>query len=110
MSPHTVSNYQRQLEKICIDVGLDDWSYLTTDTVKKVLQHAKMQGLSSRSINLRLTVLRTFCRFLVAKQVLPNNPVDTIQSVKQNKKNGGKRKAGPPSKKSKASRSKPKRK
>lgn len=85
LSAHTVKNYQRQLDKIASDLNLTDWSVLTTDIAKRVLQFAKKDKLSPRSINLRLTVLRNFCRFLVKKKILSSNPIDSIHSVKQNK-------------------------
>ncbi|MGB3725751.1 MAG: tyrosine recombinase XerC [Glaciecola sp.] len=85
MSLHTVSNYRRQLQRIVTDLQLTSWQNLSSTKCKEMLYHAKNQGLSSRSINLRLTVFRNFCRYLVKQEVLNSNPVDTIHSVKQNK-------------------------
>lgn len=85
LSEHTVSNYERQLRKVAQDLQLSDWSLLTPDNAKRVLHYAKRAKLSARSINLRLTVLRNFCRYLVKKKVLLSNPLDAIHSVKQNK-------------------------
>lgn len=85
LSSHTVANYERQLTRISQSLGIDDWSALTVDIAKRVLAFANKEGLSARSINLRLSVFRTFCRYLVKKKVLAHNPLDAIHSVKQNK-------------------------
>lgn len=85
LSPYTVKNYQRQLEAVVSQTRIESWQNLTPTIAKRVLQQSHQQGLSSRSINLRLTVLRNFCRYLVKKNLIKNNPLDTIHSVKQNK-------------------------
>lgn len=85
LSPHTLSNYQRQLLKIAQDIKISDWKLLSTDIAKRVLMAAQKDRLSARSINLRLTVFRTFCHFLVKKKVLKSNPLEAIHSVKQDK-------------------------
>lgn len=85
LSSHTLSNYQRQLYKIAEDIKIQKWQSLTADIAKRVLMAAQKDKLSARSINLRLTVFRTFCRYLVKKKVLQTNPLDAIHSVKQDK-------------------------
>jgi integrase/recombinase XerC len=85
LSPHTVKNYQRQLETVVKQTKLIAWPDLTPNIAKRVLQQGNKDGLSARTINLRLTVLRNFCRYLVKQKVLTNNPLDAIHAVKQNK-------------------------
>lgn len=85
LSPHTIKSYTRQLESVVKDTRINQWSELSPVIAKRVLQQANKDGLSSRSINLRLTVLRNFCRFLVHKKAIKTNPIDAIHSVKQNK-------------------------
>lgn len=85
LSPHTVKSYTRQLQSIATNTKLIEWTELTPTIAKRILQQAHREGLSARSINLRLTVLRNFCRFLVHKKVLKANPLDAIHAVKQNK-------------------------
>ncbi|MFT4653471.1 MAG: integrase/recombinase XerC [Patiriisocius sp.] len=85
LSPHTVKSYTRQLQTVVKHIRISTWTQLTPIIAKRILQQANKEGLSARTINLRLTVLRNFCRFLVKKKVLPNNPLDNIHSVKQNK-------------------------
>jgi integrase/recombinase XerC len=85
LSSYTVKNYQRQLEAVLSQTRIEMWQDLTPTIAKRVLQQSHQQGLSARSINLRLTVLRNFCRYLVKKKLIKTNPLDTIHSVKQNK-------------------------
>ncbi len=85
LSHHTVNNYQRQLFTIVKQIQLNDWSELTPNKAKLVLLKASNAGLSARSINLRLSVIRSFCNFLVRSKRLKNNPLDAIHAVKQNK-------------------------
>jgi integrase/recombinase XerC len=85
LSPHTVKSYTRQLSAVVKHIKLSAWTELTPTIAKRVLQQAHKDGLSPRSINLRLTVLRNFCRYLVKKKVISSNPLDAIHSVKQNK-------------------------
>lgn len=85
LSPHTIKSYLTQLETIVEHTQLSAWTDLTPTIAKRIMQQANRQGLSARTINLRLTILRNFCRFLVKKKVIPNNPLDAIHGVKQNK-------------------------
>jgi integrase/recombinase XerC len=85
LSAHTVKSYTRQLQSVVKHIKINAWTELTPILVKRILQQAHKEGLAARSINLRLTVLRNFCKFLVQKKVLSNNPLDAIHSVKQNR-------------------------
>ena len=85
LSEHTRSNYQRQILSALPDLNINKWSELTGDHVKMMLMHCSKAKLSTRSINLRLSVLRNFCEFMVTREYLRNNPVAAIQSLKQSK-------------------------
>ena len=83
LSPHTLSNYRRQLTYIATTLSLEDWSGLTPADVKRVLSSSKREGQHARSIALRLSALRTFCRYLIDQEQLFSNPVEGIQAPKQ---------------------------
>lgn len=85
LSPHTVKNYHRQLLVVVEQLGISDWRKLDSSRAKQILLEAHKQGLSARSINLRLSIVRGFCQFLLAKKYIVTNPLDGIHSVKQNK-------------------------
>lgn len=85
LSEHTCKNYQRQILSALDDLNISNWTDLSPDHVKMMLMHCSKAKLSTRTINLRLSVLRNFCEFMVTKEYLSNNPVATIQSLKQSK-------------------------
>ncbi|WP_412972558.1 tyrosine recombinase XerC [Glaciecola sp. MF2-115] len=85
LSEHTCKNYQRQIISASKDLNINSWSDLTAGHIKMMLMHCSKAKLSTRTINLRLTVLRNFCEFMVSKEYLSNNPVAAIQSLKQSK-------------------------
>lgn len=85
LSELTCKNYQRQILSALNDLNIVSWTDLTPDHIKMMLMHCSKAKLSTRTINLRLTVLRNFCEFMVSKEYLSNNPVAAIQSLKQSK-------------------------
>ena len=84
-SPHTVENYRRQIEYTADILAIDNWQQVTSSDIKRVMTQSKKDGASARSIALRLSALRSFFRFLIARKQVPTNPVDTIQAPKQAK-------------------------
>ncbi|XOV80443.1 MAG: tyrosine recombinase XerC [Aestuariibacter sp.] len=85
LSVKTQENYQRQLEVICRQLTLSGWSGLTTQDVQQILASARRQNLSARSIALRLSALRSFCKFLVSQGILSHNPAKSVSAPKQGK-------------------------
>ena len=83
LSPKSQESYLRQLNTIAEQLNIEQWSELTTTHVKQVLSHARKQGLSPRSISLRLSALRAFCQFLVGQGQLAQNPAKAVQAPKQ---------------------------
>lgn len=83
LSAKTIENYQRQLLVIIDGLTIKSWQDLTTNHVKRVLAQARRQDLSAKSIALRLSALRSFCRFLVTQGVLPQNPAKAVSAPKQ---------------------------
>lgn len=85
LSAHTLSNYRRQLTDVATLLALDNWVSVTPNDVKRVMASAKQNGLSSRSIALKLSAMRTFYRFLINKHQTTSNPVEGIRAPKQGK-------------------------
>lgn len=85
LSEHTCKNYQRQLSASLDSLNITNWQQLTNDHIKMLLLQCSQKGLSTRTINLRLTVLRTFCEYLIKQGHLQHNPVASVQSLKQAK-------------------------
>lgn len=85
LSPKTLENYSRQLQKVAEILPIDDWSQLQTEHIRNVLNKARVQRLSASSIALRLSALRTFCQYLVHMRVLTLNPASGVQAPKRGK-------------------------
>ncbi|MBF7073645.1 tyrosine recombinase XerC [Glaciecola sp. MH2013] len=85
LSEHTCKNYQRQLIASLPLLNISHWQQLTPDHIKMLLVQCSQAKLSTRTINLRLSVLRTFCDYLIKHGHLQHNPVISIQSLKQSK-------------------------
>tara|TARA_R110000744_G_scaffold92747_1_gene179398 strand:- start:854 stop:1750 length:897 start_codon:yes stop_codon:yes gene_type:complete len=83
LAAKSIENYRRQLASICQALTITDWLELTVDHVRQVLNQARRQGLSPRSISLRLSALRGYCAYLVELEVLSSNPAKAVQAPKQ---------------------------
>lgn len=84
-SPHTLSNYQRQLQAVCqllVQKGLGAWQEVDASVIRWLMAQSHKQGLSAKSIGLRLVVLRQFFSFLVQKGELTVNPAIGIKAPK----------------------------
>lgn len=85
LSAKTCENYSRQLHAIQQHLSLSDWSQLRESHTRDLSNHARKQGLSPRSIALRLSALRTFCRYLIREGVLDHNPANAVKAPKTGK-------------------------
>ena len=85
LAPKSIDSYRRQLAVVVANVPCQDWRNLSIADVRQVLNDARRQGLSPRSIALRLSALRSFCAYLLSQNVILINPAKTIQAPKQGK-------------------------
>ena len=68
LSPHTDSSYTRDLKALiafCDVAGLKDWSALDSAHIRSFAAHSHAKGLSPRSIQRRLSAVRSFYEFLL---------------------------------------------
>ena len=68
LSAHTDQSYARDLAalvKFCDREGIDDWSALDSQHVRRFAAHSHGSGLAPRSIQRRLSALRSFYNFLL---------------------------------------------
>jgi integrase/recombinase XerC len=68
LSPHTDSNYTRDLKalvKFCERLGLNDWGTLDSQHIRAFAAHSHAGGLSPRSVQRRLSAVRSFYEFLL---------------------------------------------
>ena len=89
VSPHTLSNYQRQLARVTAilqGAGITQWQQVTASVVRYVVaQSSKQDGLKEKSLALRLSALRRFLTYLVQQGELKVNPATGISAPKQAK-------------------------
>ena len=89
VSPHTLSNYQRQLARVTAilqGAGITQWQQVTASVVRYVVaQSSKQDGLKEKSLALRLSALRRFLSYLVQQGELKVNPATGISAPKQAK-------------------------
>jgi integrase/recombinase XerC len=85
LSPHTLSNYQRDLQQaasLLQERGLDDWSAVNQHEVRALVAMWHRRGKGSTSIQRMLSSLRTFYRFLLREGLAKDNPADGIRAPK----------------------------
>lgn len=88
VSPHTLTNYQRQLDAILAllsEQGIQQWQQITPSVVRFILAQSKKAGLKEKSLALRLSALRQFLSYLVQQGKLKVNPATGISAPKQSK-------------------------
>lgn len=88
VSPHTLSNYQRQLRAVCelfTTLGISDWTQVESASVRWLLSQSHKQGLSAKSIGLRLVALRQFLAYLLRIGEISVNPAVGIKAPKVGK-------------------------
>lgn len=89
LSPHTLSNYLRDLEGVtayCKSEKITAWHQLRPVQVRLYAARLHQRGLSGRSIQRALSALRSFCRYLIRQGVLSSNPAQDIRAPRSSKK------------------------
>jgi integrase/recombinase XerC len=89
LSPHTDSNYRRDLDRFvayCDTQGVCEWSTLDSQHVRTFAAAEFRRGQSARTIQRRLSAMRSFFNFLLREQVLKANPAVGVQAPKAKKR------------------------
>lgn len=89
LSPHTLSNYRRELDVLAIygDAhGLDDWRALSVPQARAFAAQLHRQGLAGRSIARALSVARSFYRYLLREGLVAHNPFKGVAAPKAGKR------------------------
>jgi integrase/recombinase XerC len=85
LSAHTISGYLRELAALsawCAKRGIDAWPSLDARSVRDFAARSHAAGLAPRSIQRRISALRTFFNFLVRERVLLANPATEVRAPK----------------------------
>lgn len=89
LSPHTLSNYQRDLRGVvtfCDGASVIDWLSLDAKHVRSYLAARHRQGIGGRSLARALSTLRSFLRFLIREGRLKKNVAQGVQAPKAPRK------------------------
>lgn len=85
MSGHTGSAYGRDLAalvRFCDKQGIPAWARLDSQHVRVFAARSHAGGLAPRSVQRRLSAVRSFFRFLIREGVLESNPAEEIRAPK----------------------------
>ena len=88
VSPHTLTNYQHQLDAILAilaEKGIQHWQQVNPSVVRLILAESRKQGLKEKSLALRLSARRQFFSYLVQQGQMKVNPATGISAPKQGK-------------------------
>ncbi|MBN1414703.1 MAG: tyrosine-type recombinase/integrase [Bacteroidales bacterium] len=85
-SGHTITSYQKDLEQFMAFCNLPDGQIPDHHHIRDWVVELMQNGISARSVNRKLSTLKSFFRFLVREHVLESNPVKKILMPKTNKK------------------------
>lgn len=85
-SPHTIITYRKDLSDFSAFVlkteATDDVVHVHKKVIKNFIIELSNSGLSKRSINRKLSTLRSFYLFLLRLQEIKVSPMETIESLK----------------------------
>jgi integrase/recombinase XerC len=94
-SKHTMAAYQRDLVQFFGSISMQadfdpalhlveiDVTLIDTNMVKGFLAHLRGEGLESRSVNRKLSAVKTFFRFLVIEGSIESSPASKVRGLKQ---------------------------
>lgn len=85
LSPHTRAAYQRDLAALaawCDRQGLDQWTRIDHGHVRAFSAHSHAGGLGARSIQRRLSAVRSFYTFLQRERLCAHNPAVDVRAPK----------------------------
>ncbi|MBS1236715.1 MAG: tyrosine recombinase XerC, partial [Proteobacteria bacterium] len=89
LSPHTLSNYRRDLGTLaafCDAHGLDDWRALQVQQARAFAAQLHRQGLAGRSIARALSAARSFHRYLLREGLAAHNAFTGVAAPKAGKR------------------------
>jgi integrase/recombinase XerC len=89
LSPHTSDGYGRDLAALldyCTAQGIESWDALDTQHVRSFAAQCHRRGLAPRSIQRRLSAVRSLCRYLIREGELSNDPAADVQAPKARKR------------------------
>ena len=88
-SPLTVKAYRHDLEQfvgyLMKEYQFDDLMQVNTSIVKSYIAHLKGKGIENRSINRKISALRTFYKYCLREGLVEKTPLTGIKALRQPK-------------------------
>ena len=85
----TVEAYQRDMlqfaEFMRTEYDIEDLTQVKTTQVKSFIVHLKCEGLENRSINRKMSTLRTFYKYCLRENLMEKSPMTGVKALKQPK-------------------------
>ena len=88
-SQNTIRGYQRDLEHFSVhlqDKKLSRWAELKPHHIRTYASQIFIEGLGAKSIQRRLSAIRSFMNYLLREGVIKNNPAEGVKTPKAPKK------------------------
>jgi len=85
LSPHTVLNYRRDLEAFkgfCDSQGIAGWEAVTVPHIRAFIAAEHRAGLGGRSLQRRLSAIRSFFHYLIREGQVADNPALAVRAPK----------------------------
>ncbi|MCC6170922.1 MAG: tyrosine recombinase XerC [Gammaproteobacteria bacterium] len=85
LSGHTASGYDHELEALvgwCDAQRIDDWQRLDAQHLRTFAARSHAGGLAPRSVQRRLSAVRSFFRYLIRERVVTHNPAAEVRAPK----------------------------
>ncbi len=85
LSPHTVLNYRRDLEAFkafCESQGIAGWEAVTVSHIRAFIAAGHRAGLGGRSLQRRLSAIRSFFHYLIREGQIADNPALAVRAPK----------------------------
>ncbi len=89
LSPHTLSNYARDLQRIetwCEEQSINEWQQLGPHQIRAYIAQRHRRGISGKTLQRELSALRSLFRYLVREGEVENNPASGIRAPKSGRK------------------------
>jgi len=89
LSANTRMHYQRdllELQHFCQTAEIADWRALDTHQVRQFAARSHRSGLSGRSIQRRLSAIRSFYNYLLREQEVTRNPAHGVRAPKSERR------------------------
>jgi integrase/recombinase XerC len=89
MSPHTLSNYRRDLTRIGVwrrEQGIGQWTDVREADVRRYIASRHRSGMSGRTLSRELSALRSLFEYLLREGVAKQNPARGVRAPKSGRK------------------------